>query len=245
METEKKTVELKENPITLNYAVTCAAFNLEDNQKILLVDYQEKDCYDTQKKLPGGRFQAEDLISSVELFLKENGRNSSLEFLCLEIDKQKRIYLSQVANAQNHSELNFYFNKFTEKALIELQSCNLSEIEFKKILKQTHLNTVIHELKEETNAQEIGDLYISSISNHDYPHYKIGFVSTAVKAPVSYIGSPDRKIKGSGWCDIYENTVNTLFNGHKNNFQEGIREAIKLNIHSRVSILEKFLTAVN
>lgn len=247
---DEKIVGLMENPITLNYAVTCTAFNLDEKPKILLVDYLEYPDSDIQKRLPGGKFQTQDLISSVESFLGElsfsgNVRNQSLEFLCGEVYNLNKEYLSLIETIKDHSKQNWFFNDLTEKLLVKLQRCNLSETEFTRILVNAHLNTVHHELKEEADARKIGDINISSSSLNYGVHHKIGFVSSCVEAPSCYKGSPDPKILKSDWYDIDENTSNLLFNGHKINFQEGIREAIKLNIHPNVGILKKFLTAAN
>lgn len=240
----KETLGLIGNPITLNYAVICTIFNLDHEPKVLVVDYKEKSDCEVQQKLPAGRFQAEDLMSAIELFLHEHGRNKSLEFFCMTVDNLNKKYLSDIASAKDLHEQNFYFNNFTEKLLVGLQNCHLSEAEFHEILTQTHLNTVIHELKEETQAKQIGNIYISSISSKDGVHYKIGFVSADVSAPLSYVGSPDRKILKSYWSLADENIVRNLFHGHQVNFQEGIREAIKLDLHPKVKMLETFLTAV-
>lgn len=239
---DKKSIS---HPITLNYAVICTVFDLSDDPKFLLVDYKERNDCEIQQKLPAGRFQAQDLMTTIESFLQKNGRNQSLEFFCMTVDDLNGKYLSSIESAQNISEQNFFFNNFTEKLLVGLQGCRLSEVEFEEILMQTHLNTARHELKEETKSTRIGDLYISSVSSKDGLHYKIGFVSADVDAPNFYVGSPDRKILKSYWSLVNENNIRTLFNGHKINFQEGIREAIKLKLHPKVERLESFLTAVN
>lgn len=250
LDKDEKIVGLMENPITFNYAVTCTVFNLDEKPKILLVDYLEYPERDVaQRRLPGGKFQTQDLLSSIESFITElsnrGHRNQGLEFLCGDFYTLNKEYLSQIETVQDHAKQNLLFNELTEKLRIKLQKCTLSDIEFKKILIGTQLGTVIHELREETNAQKFGEIYLSSVSHNDKGHYKLGFVSTCIEAPSSYKGSPDPKILKSGWYDVDENTSEMLFHNHKMNFQEGIRQAIKLNIHPNIGVLKRFLTAAN
>lgn len=234
---------LIEDPNTLNYAISCVAFEFKEIAKCLLVNYQAKPGAEVQERLPAGRFQAQDLIFAVEDILEQNGRNQSLEFFCLTVDGLNRKYLSVTEDVSDFGDLNYFFNNFTEKLLIELQRCNLSEVEYREILKKTHLNTVLRELKEETNAQNIGNLYLSSVSSKEGVHYKLGYVSIDVDASDPYVGSADKKILKAYWSPVDEQLQKRLFKGHTNNFQEGVREAIKLNLHPKIKSLEKFLTA--
>lgn len=248
---DKEIVELVDNPTTFNYAISCAAFefNLKNKPRILLVDYQKNAGHDVQKRLPAGRFQIQDLITAVEsfindLYMKENGRrNLSLEFFLNEADTLYKRYLPLAVAAKNDNELNSAFNDFTEKLLIKFQGCQIDMPEFKAILKQTHLNTVIHELREETDAKEIGKIYLSSCSCNLNGHYKIGFTSTEVKAPESHTGSSDEKILKSYWEEIDENTSKIIFGGHYSKFQAGMGQIIRLGIHPNSLELSKFFLA--
>jgi len=68
-DTDPRIAGLVGNPITLNYAVTCTAFNLDYKPKILLVDYQEYQESNVERRLPGGKFQAQDLVSAIETLI--------------------------------------------------------------------------------------------------------------------------------------------------------------------------------
>jgi hypothetical protein len=243
-DTDPRIAGLVGNPITLNYAVTCTAFNLDDKPKILLVDYQEYQESNVERRLPGGKFQAQDLVSAIETFISGiDYRNQSLEYFCNDVLTLNKEFLASFEKAPDHSRQNLLFNNFTENLLKKLQKCALSEIEFIKILIQTHDNTVLRELGEESGVQKVGIIHISSSSLNYGVHYKLGFVSTEVQAPCSYKGSPDLKIKKSDWYDVDDNISEILYLKHRMNFQEGIRQAIEFNIHPNVGFLKKFLTA--
>lgn len=235
---------LREDPITLNYAVTITAFELtEGNPKIFLVDYQNSKL-STQVRLPAGRFQTKNLVDAVESFLEKNGRNMELEFFCHQISIIDNDHTQSTIDMTDFAELNEQFNKFTLKLLKGLQNCRLSENEFKEILFETHVNTAKHELEEEIAADSIGRLFLSSVVSNDGSHYKIGFTSAEVKAPRSYVGSPDRKIRKSYLADVSERTQSILFNGHAKQFQEGVRELCDQNAHPNVKKLIPYLTAI-
>ena len=250
---DKEIVELVENPTTFNYAISCAAFefNLKNKPRVLLVDYQKNAGREVQKRLPAGRFQIQDLILAVDMHLKnllenENGRRiQSLEFFWDDADTLYKRYKPLADTAKNDDEVNTLFNDFTANLLIKFQSCKIDAPEFKAILKQTHLNTVIRELREETDAKEVGKIYLSSCSYNEKGHYKIGFTSTEVKAPEFHEGSSDEKVLKSYWEDIDENTSKTIFGGHYSKFQAGMGQIIRLGLHPNSLELSKFFLANN
>ncbi len=230
-----------EEPITLNYAVTCAAFKLEPDPKIYLVEYQASQT-EVQKRLPAGRFQAEDLLKSLGFILETKGRDTNLEYLYMDITTMNDKYLRQSSNVEELSLMNELFNKFTNDLLQRTQTAykKLSDVEFHTLIRETHLNTARRELKEEIGATSVGKLFFSSLRSSG-PHYKIGFTSTEVEAPVAYTGSPDPKIVRSYEKVIDEHTMRSLFNGHSNNFQEGIKCLIEKK--AGLDKLKKYLPA--
>ncbi len=235
---------LREDPITLNYAVTVTAFELtEGNPKIFLVDYQSSKTA-TQVRLPAGRFQAKNLTDAIEKFLAENGRNPDLEFFCHNVSIWDDEHTQSTLDVTDFAELNEQFNKFTARLLKGLQKCKLSEKDHRKIIFDTHVNTAIHELKEEISAENIGKIFLASVLSNDGIHYKIGFASTEINAPKFYSGSPDRKIVKSYLKEVSNRTQSSLFNGHSKQFQEGIRELNDQNAHPNVKKLLPYLTAI-
>lgn len=248
-DTEEKPVSRLENRNTLNLAINCLVLNLEDKPKILLVDYQEFDDCETEKRLPGGKFQARDLIISIETYLskilEESGqRIPALEQFCYKVFVENQKFESFYGKIEKHSEQNGLSNKFTGELWKGLQdsTVGLHESVFEDLVLETQLNAVRRELKEESQAGEIGEIHFTSSSRFG-PHFKLGFVSTQVKAPCLYTGSGDRKIKKSDWYDLDENIEALLAERHWVNFQEGINKAIELKIHPNVDVLNKFLVA--
>lgn len=245
---ETKEIKLLiDNPITLNYAITGAVIRFVKQPEILLLDYQEKPEFEVQKRLPAGRFQVNDLTDAIEWFLMERGRNSALEFVFGEIYNLSQRYSPLLASAKNHAEHNNLFNDFTAKLLGLLQACKLTEEDFKTLLARTQLNTFIHELREETDADvsnlSSSNVFLSSSKVGMGGHYKIGYVSTVVDAPDVYEGSPDPKVLKSYWSTIKENTLNSLFEGHKSKFQEGVAQVMRLSLHPNSFLLKKFASA--
>lgn len=245
---ETKEIKLLiDNPITLNYAITGAIIRFVKQPEILLLDYQEKPGFEVQKRLPAGRFQINDLNDAIEWFLIVRGRNFALEFVYGEVYNLSQRYSPLLMTAKNHAEHNNLFNDFTAKLLYLLQTCKLTEEDFKTLLGRTQMNTLIHELREETDADVFNlsstNVYLSSSKVGIGGHYKIGYVSTVVDAPDIYEGSPDPKVLKSYWDTIDVNTLNGLFEGHKSKFQEGVAQIMRLNLHPNSSLLKKFASA--
>src|SRR5665648_525915 len=110
-DTNPRIAGLVGNPITLNYAVTCTAFNLDKKPKILLVDYQEYQDFNVERRLPGGKFQAQDLVLAIELFLsKIDYRNQSLEYFCNDVLSLNKEFLASFEKVPDHSRQNLLFN---------------------------------------------------------------------------------------------------------------------------------------
>jgi hypothetical protein len=239
---EKKISLLVDHPFSFNYAVTCTAFDLNGDQpKLLVVDYQGNPEVPIQKRLPGGRFQVKDLTDAIDWFLSEFGRRPGLEFVGGEIENQKLRYSPMLLGARTNGEHNRIFNEFTAKLLDMFQSkkCQLPEKEIKILFQRTQINTIRHELMEETDASEIGDVYLSSAPQM-YDHYKISFSSTEVVAPALYKWSADPKVLKSSWEIIDENTHDSLFLNHRTKFLEGVAQTVRFNLHPNAHLLSKF-----
>ncbi len=239
-------------PITLNYSVTCTVIYLNSKvPQISVVDYKASNDGE-KKQLPGGKFQAEDLIKSVETFLSKSGkRNASLEHLPFLIKPFAEEYNKRIFEETNYVIQNEAFDRLTEKILSEFQKCAtaLSEKDFLDILKQTQENTVRHELREEIGASHIGELVLSSVSTSSFgakelPHYKIGFTAIDVIAPDEFIGSPDSKIEKSYKVDIDEDIIHFIDEIHSGNLQRGILKAIEVFKHPALLNLKRYITAI-
>ncbi|HUC88570.1 MAG TPA: hypothetical protein VMR49_00880 [Candidatus Paceibacterota bacterium] len=239
----KDFIPLVEDPNTLNYAVSIAAFNLNEDPKILLVKYQNE-FEKPSKRLPAGKFRVADLLLAINSFLEQNDDHRDLVFLTYEAENLNKGYEFLDKSTQDQDLRNRYFNEFTAELHKKLQNCkSLKTEEFKEILKNTHLNTVKHELREETDASKMGNFYISSAPSDSKGHHKIGFTSVEVEAPIYYKSLTDPKVLESFWEYIDEHTASSLFNGHQSKFQEGLAQTIRLGFHPNAFKLNKFLTA--
>ena len=228
-------------PTTFNYAVSCTAFDLSESgvPKVYIVDYLVSETL-VQKRLPGGRFQACDLLKSIADFILVNPNNREIAYTAMEVSRLEEKYNCDISGLTDYGEINVFFHKYTYDLLLLLQRCkSLTENDFAKILEQTILNTVRRELKEELNASHVGELHLSSIAKSG-GHHKLGFTSVQVEAPTPYIGSPDVKILKSYLEPIDFDTQKSLFNGHSNNLSEGFRHVIQNKLHPNALDLKRF-----
>ncbi len=239
---DKRKKEAVEAPLTLNYAVAGVAFNFTLKPACYIVDYQAG-ANSVQKRLPGGRFQHNDVIKAVESFLMKIGvRNNSLEFFCSKADDIGRRFQSSIAGVENYAELNPLFDKMANDILLELQKCKISEDEFRQIIEDSQYNTVRSEFKDEIDASRTGDLRLISVSTSGV-HSKLGFVCTDIEAPVIFTGSADKKVVSSRLVTIDEQVARNFFNGHSGIFQKAINELEHLGFTKEYDSLKKYVKA--
>lgn len=219
------------NPVTFNYAVKCSPFDLRgDHPKIWLVDYQAQVV---QKRLPGGTFQPQDLIKALDLLINET-KDMGLMYLYADVDAFCKPY----AEMDLPNEI---FNEFTARLLSKVQSAKISEELFRRILKETHMNTVRKELKEEIFSERSGELFLTSCLLSSGGHYKLGYTCMDIDAPVKSSGSPDKKILRSYQVEVDGLTAGLLFNGHSNDFQKGLECVASKN--PKFEYLRRYITA--
>lgn len=222
-----------QNPNTFNYAVNCVSFDLRETPRVWLVDYKFSK-FEIQKRIPGGKFIGEDLLKAIDNmvqgFTSSGHRDHSLEYLYMEIDVLNRQYVSDSNGITDFATANPIFNEFTANLFKKVQDTfkNKSEDLFLRLIEETQINSVKRELKEEIDATRVGIVSLLSVSEVAC-HFKLNFVSMDIDAPSSFIGSPDPKIIRSYSEEISECTGASLYNGHSNNFEKGLRFVIESN----------------
>lgn len=221
-------------PRTFNYGVKCSPFDLTGPvPKVWLVDYQ---AMIVQRRLPGGTFQASDLFKALDSIIAEPKYNKDMALIYLYAE------LQSFCRPYGDTELpNEIFNEFTAKLLEKVQAAKISEELFDEIIKQTHLNTVRKELKEEIFAGRIGEIFLTSHLQCGGGHHKIGYTCMDLDAPIKSSGSPDEKILRSYQVEIDGLTAGLLFNGHSNDFQRGLDCVVQHN--PKLDYLKKYITA--
>lgn len=233
------------DPITFNYAIICSAFDLSEarSPKVYIVDYKVSK-FSIQRKLPAGRFQAQDLVLAISKYIAASvSRNQDIEYTSMDALALEAKFLRDTSGLTDYNEINPIFDKYTDDMLKLLQRCkSLTEYDFARIVNQTVLNTVRRELKEEIDASYVGELFLSSTSKSGN-HFKLSFTTVDIVAPSIYEGSADEKIKKS-YLEIIDSETQSLLNGHANTFSAGIRVVINNDLHENVSDLMQFWKAI-
>src|SRR3989338_106520 len=183
---------------------------------------------ENQIRLPGGGIQFGDIADAVGVLIKNQKYQNikeHLKWFLLEVSEKEKEFRENFEHFPDNSPEE---KKTKHKAFVETLNYlgnaalgTFSEDVLREILKQSQKQTIIREMKEETDNEVvvIKQYATARIGNH----CKYGFLVKKINGSDSYAGSSEGEIRSSDWMPA-EQLLREIFKGHKNFLQESFLE---------------------
>ena len=233
MATQNPTLNLDESLFNYFCLAVLDRFRQIDGKEIPEIKYvlycnDNGQTKENQIRLPGGGVQFKDIADAVGVLIenpKYQNIKEHLKWFLLEVNEKEEKFRE---NFKHFPENSLEEKKVKHTAFIEalnyLGSAALetfSESVLREILKQSQKQTIVREMKEETdNEVVVIRQYMTARTGN---HCKYGFLVKKINGSDSYAGSSEGEIRSSDWMPA-EQLLREIFKGHKNFLQESFLE---------------------